>query len=71
MDRRRTSLLLLFAAVVGGAVVLLAVLNAIAWADSGGGATIGAGLLGLVCLLLIGMATARLAVETAQSWRPR
>ena len=59
------------AAVVGGAVVLLSVLDGIAWADSGGGADIGAGLLRLVCLLLIGTATARLAVETARSRRPR
>ena len=51
--------------VVGAAVVLLAVLDGVAWADSEGGANIGAGLLRLVCLLLIGMATARLAVETA------
>lgn len=57
--------------VVGGAVVLVAVLDGIALADSGGGANIGAGLLRLVCLLLIGMATARLAVDEARSRRPR
>ncbi len=52
--------------VVGGAVVLLAVLDGVALVDTGEGANIGAGLLRLVCLLLIGMATARLAVETAR-----
>jgi hypothetical protein len=57
--------------VVGGAVVLLSVLDGFALADSGGGANIGAGLLRLICLLLIGMATARLAVETARTRHPR
>jgi hypothetical protein len=57
--------------VVGGAAVLVAVLDGFALADSGGGANIGAGLLRLVCLLLIGMATARLAVDEARSRRPQ
>lgn len=59
------------AGVIGGAVVLLAVLDAVALADTGNGADVGAGLLRLVFLLLIGMATARLAVEVAHSRRPR
>jgi hypothetical protein len=59
------------AGVVGGAVALLSVLDGLGLADSGGGADIGAGLLRLVCLLLIGMATARLAVETARDRHPR
>ncbi len=57
--------------VVGAAVVLLSVLDGVALADSGGGANIGAGVLRVVCLLLIGMATARLAVETAGRRSPR
>jgi hypothetical protein len=54
-------------AVIGAAVGLLVVLDVVALADPGGGASIGTGLLRLVCLLLIGMATARLAVEVARS----
>lgn len=56
-------------AVIGAAAGLLAVLDVLAAAGGGGGADIGAGLLRLVCLLLVGMATARLAVEVARDRR--
>ena len=55
--------------VVVGATIAMLLLDAAALAADGGGATIGAGLVRLVCLLVIGMVTARLAVTVAADRR--
>ena len=55
--------------VVVGATIAMLLLDAASLAADGGGATIGAGLVRLVCLLVIGMVTARLAVTVAADRR--
>ena len=55
--------------VVVGATIAMLLLDAATLAADGGGATIGASLVRLVCLLVIGMVTARLAVTVAADRR--
>ena len=55
--------------VVVGATIAMLLLDAAALAADGSGATIGTGLVRLVCLLVIGMVTARLAVTVAADRR--
>jgi hypothetical protein len=81
VDRRRTSLLLLFVFIgCTGAAILIGggrpagvqgLAPYLVQAVGSVCALVAAGLLRLVCLVLTGMATARLAVETARSRRPR
>jgi len=55
--------------VVMAATIAMLLIDAMAMAADAGGADIGAGLVRLVCLLAIGMATARLAVTVAADRR--
>jgi hypothetical protein len=52
--------------VVMGATVVLVLVDAMTLLDDGAGANIGAGLVRLLCLVVIGVATARLAVAVAR-----
>jgi hypothetical protein len=62
-DDRRTGL------VVIGAVVALALIDGVTAATDSGGGDIGAGFLRLICLVAVGVATARLAIAAAAARR--
>ena len=62
-DDRRLGLVVLLA------VVALALIDAVTFAADSSGADIGAGLLRLICLVAVGVATARLAIAAAAARR--